>query len=260
MRAFLGLAVSLLGMKPLVLAVLSPAIFTTGIVLQMKENDANLLKAEALLAGPPPAVPLSAIRPAQEAHPFGEVTLQAQMVASMEQAFVMEGEEVGTLTYLVPLVAADAERMEIGAVLLIEGKAIAAGRPPAVDLGPGVQAEGPFGPVVMLNGRVGAIGELTGPAAEVFSGPWSHLPADLPVLTSFEGDRAGAYGPNWPLEISIFGLFAWIGGAVGLYGLFRTAVRARPAVRTRSKARRRGRRGPGPKTDADVIGRAAAAA
>ncbi len=228
MQAFLKLAISFLGLNPFVLAILSAGIFGTGIYLQIKENEANLSKADALLSGPPPAVPLEAIRAATEAHPYGEVTVQAQMATSMEQAFVVEGAEERTLTYMVPLLAADATEMDVRAVLLIEDKPLAGSGAATVDLGPGAQGEGDFGPVLLLNGMVGTIADIQGPLADVFSGEWSDVPADLPVLKSFEGDRAAAYGPSWPLETSIFGLFAWIGGAVGLYALVRSAVHFRP--------------------------------
>lgn len=229
MQGILKVIVGFLGLKPLYLAAIALSLFGAGIYLQADENKTNLMKADALLAGPPAPVAVGAAAQAAAAHPFGEVMVQAQLDMSMDYEITLTGDGADRVGYMVPLVAADAETPEVLGVLLYDDKGLTPDAVTDLMLGPTLDSdvEGAFGPVLMLNGMIGDMGDFEKAVAEVFASEGRTLPADVPVLRSFEGDRVGAYDPDWPFEQSIFGIFAWLAGAVGLYALFRSAVRMR---------------------------------
>ena len=231
MQAFLKATLAFLGLNPFFLGAISAMIFAAGAVLQADQNRTNMAKVQALLDGPPPVVAAKDIGPAAAAHPFGEVSVKAQLDRSMEYDIVLTGDGPDRYGYMVPLVSADAtgaDTAEVFAVLLMDDAMMTMGPSSGVDFGPRAEGEGAFGPILMLNGMVGDLGGFDGAVEEIFAGEFRDMPADLPVLRSFEGQRAAAYDPAWPFEMSIFGVFAWFGGAVGLYALFRSAVHFRP--------------------------------
>lgn len=229
MQRFGSLAAAIAGLSPQVMGAASAVIFAAGIFLQAQENRSNLAKAAALLDGPPPATEPAGMTTAAARHPFAEVSVTAQLDLSMVAPLVSEGEAGPVTAYLVPLLDPAAARIEDAEVL-----GLLLHRTPVLPAPEGAAEQGAFGPIVRLNGFVGDFGDLGafGPlASEQLNGAWRDMPEGLPVLRSFDGARAAAYGPAWRHEISIFGFFAWPGGACGILALLLAAVRQPAAGR-----------------------------
>lgn len=227
MSGAIKLIIGFLKLNPIALAAIAMGFFSLGIYLQAEENKSNLMKADALLAGPPAPVAVSQIKAAAAAHPFGEVMVQAQYDLTMNYELVLEGSDDARIGYMVPLVAVDTgdqQPAEVMAILLYDDPALTSEAVTDLMLDIAPDAEGPFGPILMLNGMVGSAGDFDKAIEEVFALNERVLPAEVPVLRDFDGDRASAYNPDWPFEATIFGIFAWIGGAIGLFALFRSAV------------------------------------
>ncbi len=227
MQGPIRLVLAFLGMNPFFLAAIALCTLGTGIYLQANENRSNLLKADALLSGPPDPVGPEAAAAAAAAHPFGEVTVRAQLDMTMDLTLSAGDKAEDRVGYAVPLLAADATDPEILGVLLYDDKALTAEAVDAIQFGPRAEAEGSFGPVLMLNGMVGDLGEFDRIVAEAFASEGRVLPEGVFVLREFQGNRAGAYNPAWPFETTIFGMFAWAAGAIGLYALVRSAIHIR---------------------------------
>lgn len=231
MQAVIKATIVFLGLNPFFLGAISALIFAAGAMLQGQENRTNVAKAHALRAGPPPVVAMDAAKAAAAAHPFAEVSVKAQLDMSMSYDIILEGSGADRFGFMVPLLADDAAtaEAEVLGILLMDDAGLTEQDLGAIDFGPRAEGEGAFGPVLMLNGMIGDLGDFDDAVAEIFAQEARPLPTDLPVLRSFEGERAAAYDPSWPFEVSIFGAFAWIGGIVGLYALMRSAIYFRPS-------------------------------
>lgn len=235
MQSYLKVISTLLRLRPLALGVLAFCVLGVGVALQLQENRTNLDKADALLAGPPAAVPVAAMLAAATGHPFKEVTVQAQLDLDMAYEMVLASDGAERSGYMVPLLDASAKSVggtapDVLAMLLYDADDLAPGDLDTLLLGPVPEAEGPYGPIVMLNGMVGEPGDFEDSVREIFALENRALPADFPVLREFQGDRAAAYGPDWTLPFTIFGFFAWIAGIIGIWAVIRSAFRAKPAA------------------------------
>ena len=233
MHAVFRAIIGFLRLGPIPLGLIAAAFFGAGIWLQMQENQINLEKAEALLAGPPPAVNLSDFNPVHDIHPFDEVAIRAQLDLTRDAELTLERRGNDDLAVMVPLVAVDAVVPEEGeaapevlGVALFTGEAFAFDDLTRTDLRDMAREFGAFGPVLTLNGRLDGPGDFDDVLAQSFAQSGAVLAPDALHIYPYMEGRVAAFDAAWPFQTSIFGAFAWIGGAFGVFALFKLAFRS----------------------------------
>ncbi len=234
MHAVLRVVTGFFRLGPIPLGLIAAVLFGGGIWLQMQENRTNLAKAEALRAGPPPAVGLSNFNPVHDLHAFDEVAIRAQLDLTRDAELTIERRGTDDLAVMVPLLAVAATLGEDGVsapevlgVALFTADDFGFDQLTRADLRGMANEFGVYGPILTLNGRLGDPGDFADLIGQSFAESGAVLaPGALYVYPFLEG-RVAAFGPDWPFETSIFGVFAWVAGAFGVLALLKFAFRSK---------------------------------
>ncbi|RSK31259.1 hypothetical protein EJA01_13985 [Rhodovulum iodosum] len=249
--------------------VLSAAlIFGAGAWLQGEVEAERDMLRRALAAGPPAATSIETFSPAEETGLAGEVRLEAQLDLSLAEPVTLAGKSAEEHALMVPLLAADAPPIEAryrevlaymrttGLVLPedeLRQRARAAAMPAAVGVALIEPAEGEdvaaldpawlaayatgngrFGPLVVINGTLGA-GERFRPAiSAAFDEQGRSLASDFLLVEPYRGGREAALSARLGEAQDVAAVFNLAAGALvmlaGLTGLRQRRRRAAESI------------------------------
>jgi len=207
-----------LGIGILVLAI--------GWVIKVSIDLSEQNKAEALLLPAPEAVLLEEFNPKTDVGAGEEVTIRAQLAAELTAKLsTLDGEipVFGTFFGLFPVTALDSKR-SISAILLSENIILEQSFIDKITVG-----NGPFGPIVEINGRIGSPSNVQVPIARSLEGFGRVLPDDIVTIVPFVDGREVALRPDLDKGSQVFSIFGLIGGIYIAYGLLRWYLRRKRA-------------------------------
>lgn len=220
--AWLNLIVGFLRLGPLGLGFIASVILVLGYFLQVAENERNIEKRAALMAGPPPVVNITQYDRDRDVTEIGEVVVRAQAVMADAYRLTLEKNGPDDYAYMVPLVSptAASDRVIFGVALYTSSSFTLDDVTPELMMG-GVVGLGDYGPIVEFNGKVRSLGQWDELTDEALGLEGLTMAANSVVVWPYIEGREAALTPS---ETTIFGLLSKVAGAIGLLALAKIAM------------------------------------
>lgn len=226
--ALFNLLYKFLRLGPLVLGLIAVAVLGLGFYLQIGQNERDATKAAALAAGPPALVNIVKFNRDRDVTVMDEVVVQAQPVLDFAYRLTLEKSGSDDHVFMVPLVAPTAtlETAIVGIAYFPADNADFDNITPEL-LMAGVTGFGDVGPVTTYNGKLNGMGQWDELTEEAFVEKGLSMPFSPVIVWPYIGGRDVALAPPAPGELTVFGLFSKIAGAIALLALAKLVLRAK---------------------------------
>lgn len=181
-------------------------------------------KAEALLLPAPEAVLLEEFNLGRDVGAGDEVTVRAQLATDVTAKLSTIEDETtvyGTFYGMFPVTALDSKRA-VSAILLSENVILEQSFLDKMTVG-----NGPFGPIVEINGRIGSLSNVQVPIARALEQFGRVLPDDIVTIVPFVEGREIALQPDPNKGSQVFSIFGLVGAIYIAYGALRWYLRRR---------------------------------
>lgn len=205
-----------------------------GYFLQVSQNDRVAAEAAALAAGPPAAVDVAKFDRERDTTELREVMLRGQAVFDYAYELTLETDSGELEGFMVPIVSETAmSDKEVVAVAFFYERGFSHDRLTSAFKTRGVVGFGEIGPIFEYNGEIRSLGIWTDITEDVFAIEGLSFENDLLVVWPYLDGREVEFAPPAAGEMTMFGLFSKIAGAIGLLALGKLAFgnKAKPTQR-----------------------------